>query len=202
MHKFCLILFTALCVRSISIGQQLNNLLITEKSFAGITNNTGIAELERLFGKQHVKDDIDYGPEGADTIQVTKVYPGNAREIVVFWTKNGYHKRIASLETYQVGSPYVTASGLKIGTKLGKLLQVNGHALSFSGPGWDYGGYISSFHNGKLAHSNISYQLFNGDGLPDKLLGDVHLSTDMPLVKNNLNRLYIGRIILVLSRTD
>lgn len=202
MHRFCLILLTVLSVRDISFGQQKYALLITEKSFAGITNNTGIADLERLFGKQHVKDDIDYGPEGADTIQVTKVYPDNAKEIVVFWKKNGYHKRVASLEAYQVGSPYSTADGLKIGTKLGKLLQVNGHALSFSGPGWDYGGYISSFHKGKLAHSNINYQLFNGDGLPDKLLGDVQLSTDMPLVKKNLDRLYIGRITLVLSKSE
>ena len=197
--------FVAVCLLLISqnsFGQKQQSYLITEKSFAGINKTTSLAELQKLFGKNNLKDDIDPGPEGGDSILVTKVFPGKTKEIVVFWAKKGYHKRVVFAECYQPKSPYFTKDSLKIGSTLKKVLEVNGHKINFSGIGWDYGGFISSYNNGKLYKSTINLQLYGKDGVSNKLMGDTQLHTDMPLVKKNLTNLYIGKISLSLSNEE
>jgi hypothetical protein len=80
------------------------------------------------------------------------------------------------------------------------LLAVNGKRISFSGLDWDYGGFISSFGKGRLESSTILFRLNGKDGLPEKLMGDIQLNTDMPLVKKNLDKMVIGQITLVLPK--
>ena len=202
MRPYFFIAVLLLCISQISFGQKQQSYLITEKSFAGITKTTSLAELQKLFGKNNLKDDIDLGPEGGDSIPVTKVYPDKSKEIIVFWAKKGYHKRVVFVECYQSKSPYYTTDSLKIGSTLKKLLQVNGGKINFSGLGWDYGGYISSYNNGKLDKSKINLQLYSKEGVSNKLMGEIQLHTDMPLVKKNLANLYIGRISLSLSNEE
>lgn len=196
-HNLTALFFMFCTCQLSSTAQKTGNHLISAVAFDKVTKTTNFAGLQKLYGKNNVKDDIDPGPEGGDSIKVTIVYPGSAREFSVFWNEKQYHKKIGFVECYQSNSPYFTTDSLKIGSTLKKLLAVNGKRISFSGMGWDYGGSISSFGKGKLEKSPMQFQLAGKDGVSDKLMGDIQLNTDMQLVKKNLDKLYISKISLV-----
>lgn len=168
--------------------------LITAQSFDKITKTSTYKDLQKLYGANNVKDDEDYGPEGADTIKVTKIYAETKNEIVVYWAENKFHKKIASIECYQAGAPYYTSDSIKIGSTLKKLLQVNGKKINFSGTDWDYGGFISSYNKGKLANSSITYSLGSGKNMSQKLMGEGQFNTDMAIVKKNLDKVTVIKI--------
>lgn len=196
-HNLGVLFFLLYTCQLSSTAQSAGDHLVSATAFDKVTRTNNFAGLQKLYGKKNVKDDIDPGPEGGDSIRVTIVYPGSAREFTVFWNEKQYHKKIAIVECYMPHSPYYTTDSLKIGSTLKKLLAVNGKRISFSGMGWDYGGSISSFGKGKLERSPMQFQLAGKDGVTDKLMGDIQLNTDMPLVKKNLDKLYISKITLV-----
>jgi hypothetical protein len=105
------------------------------------------------------------------------------------------HKKIASLEAYQENSPYHTVDGLMRGSTLEELLQLNGKKISFSGFGWDYGGYIQSYNAGAFENSKVHFRLEIADE-GSSLLGDVSFDTDMPEVKKVLNKIRIWQLLL------
>jgi hypothetical protein len=179
-------------------AQQTAN-LITPTSFDQIKKNTTLAELKKLYGSKNVKDDLEYAPEGLDSFKVSKIFKDTQKEIIVQWKKNKLYKQVDMVYTYQKGSPYKTADGLKVGSTLDQLVRVNGKRISFSGFSWDYGGMISSFGKGKLDKSNIYFDLGTEDLLPDGLLGEVELHSDMPLVKKNFKKIFVTRISVVFN---
>jgi len=185
---FCFFAFFILA----AAAQKVN--LITAQSFDRITNTTSYKDLQKLYGAANVKDDIDFGPEGGDSIKVTKVFAETKKEMVVYWTEKGFHKKVASVECYQEGAPYYTGDTVKIGSTLKKLLQVNGKRIDFSGMDWDYGGFISSYNKGKLANAAITYSLGSGKNMSTKLSGEGQFNTDMALVKKNLNNIKVIRL--------
>jgi hypothetical protein len=149
-----------------------------------------------MFGIEKVKEDIDHGPEGSDSIPVTTVFTGTSREFIIFWMDRQFHKKPAYIECRDPRSPYKTEKGIHIGTTLATLVHKNGRPIEFYGLGWDYGGNISSFNMGKLDKLHINYSIGAKEGIPEKLTGDVKLSTDMPSVKKNLTKLFVNKIAL------
>ena len=167
--------------------------LITDTSIGKINKETTYKDLQGLFGN-NLQDTIDYGPEGADSFTVTKLYPNTSRELTIQWQPDKLHMHISSIECYNENSPYHTADSLKAGSTLETLLKINGQKISFYGTGWDYGGIITSYNNGKFKKSNIYFQLATKEGASEKVMGDRELNTDMPVVKANLQKIYISKV--------
>jgi len=174
---------------------QRDSTLITDTSWGLITKTTDIVALKKIYGRANVKDESICGPECADTIKVTTLFRNTPKQIIVYWEDSAYHKRVMMAEASIDGSPYHTADGIKVGSKLSDLLKVNGKRIVFNGFGWDYGGIVTSFNDGKLGNSslNIHLDLVEHTG-QNELYGDRELHTDMPLVKQNLDKIIISTL--------
>ena len=170
--------------------------LVTEESWGPIKRSTPYEKLITLFGAENVRDSVAYGPEGLDSVMATFIYPGQNREMVVYWSDSLIHQDIGSVETYQPGSPYHTATGLKTGSTLQDLLAVNGQQINFYGFGWDYGGTIISYNNGPLQKSSIGFRLDADTTVPMTFYSDSEFNTSMPEIKDNLQKIVVSGMIL------
>jgi len=171
-----------------------NEFLITGKKFSKIDSSVDYSQLQKLYGAGNVTDTIDFGPEGSDTMHITKIFSNTPREITVYWKLNKFHQQISAAECYGENAPYYTSDSLKVGSSLLQLLKANGKKIDFYGAGWDYGGLITSYNQGKFESSAIFFQLSDKPGMNPKLMGDQKLNTEMPLVKGNLQKIVIAKI--------
>ena len=174
----------------------IDSTLVTDSSWGPVTKNADIASLLKIYGNANVKDERICGPECADSIDVTRIYPDTNSEFTVYWKDSLYHRAISFIETRAENSPYHTAAGLKTGSTLQDLLKENGKPISFSGFGWDYGGYIQSFQKGNLDKTPIGFRLDVAETNDNFLLGDTELSTEMPAVKKALDKITVWTLSL------
>lgn len=180
------------------VSAPVDSFLITDSSWGLIRANTGIDELEKIFGKDNVRDVRECDAECMDSIDVTKIYPGGENEITIIWRDTAYHKEIGLIECFGDRPVWHSADGIKIGSGLKDLLKVNGNKISFYGFGWDYGGTVDSYNGGRLEHTVMKLRLnlsesFTGDR---DLYGDIGLDTDMPAVKRAMEKITVWWITL------
>jgi hypothetical protein len=176
-----------------------DSLLITDTSWGLITEKTNFEALQKLYGINNIKDERMCGPECIDSIDVTILYPGAKNETIIYWQDSMYHKSIGMIRCYSDSAGYHTSTGIKIGSGISNLLKLNGQKINFYGFGWDYGGGIISYNNGKLEKSPIQFELdllYDESDAYNKLLGDIELNTEMPLVKKALDKIKIRLITL------
>ena len=173
-----------------------DTLLITDSSWGVITEKTGFDELVKIFGTANVKDETICGPECIDSIRITKVFPDSPKEIIIHWKDSLYHKSIRLIESDQQEAPYYSSYKIKRKTSLKELLAINGRKINFMGFGWDYGGYIQSYNDGKLANSKIRYRLECLNSQNKSLYGDYELATDMPDVEAELDNIFVSQLSL------
>ena len=179
---------------------KIDSTLITDSSWGLITKSTDFAGLQAIFGAANVKDERICGPECADSIDVTKIYPEKNNEFIVYWKDSLYHKSIAFIETYLPDGPYHTDKGLKINSTFEELLKINGKKIIFSGFDWDYGGSIQDYGMGTLQNSPIGYRLAIDEDGGTELSGDSEFNTEMPEVKKNLTKIKISTMSLSFSK--
>ena len=179
---------------------KIDSTLITDSSWGLITKSTDFAGLQSIYGEANVKNERICGPECADSIDVTKIYPEKNNEFIVYWKDSLYHKSVAFIETYLPDGPYHTDKGLKIGSTFEELLKINGKKIIFSGFDWDYGGSIQDYGMGTLQNSPVSFRLeMTGDG-GTELSGDSEFNTEMPEVKKNMAKIKISTLTLSFSK--
>ncbi|HEV7781998.1 MAG TPA: hypothetical protein VGO58_12075 [Chitinophagaceae bacterium] len=177
--------------------------LLTDSSWGLIAEATDLAGLQNSYGISNVKDDRICGAECIDSVDVTLVYPGTSKEFIVYWEDSFYHKKIALIRCYTAEAPYHTANGIKMGTTLSTLLQLNGKPVAFSGFGWDYGGGIISLNNGELEKSNVHFNLAINENVDDNsVYGDTELNSDMPSVKKVTDKIYVTELFLSFNNQD
>ncbi|MEP6700397.1 MAG: hypothetical protein ABJA85_03750, partial [Bacteroidota bacterium] len=175
---------------------KIDSTLLTDSSWGLIKQSTDFAGLQAMYGGANVKDERICGPECADSIDVTKIYPAKSNEFTVYWKDSLYHKAIAFIESYFPDGPYHTANGLKIGSSLEDLLKINGKQIIFSGFDWDYGGSIQDYGMGTLQNSPLGFRLSMDEGGGTELSGDSEFNTEMPEVKKNLTKIKISSLSL------
>lgn len=181
----------------------IDSFLVTDSSWGLITAGTDIDGLKKLYGENNIKDVRECDAECMDSIDVTKVFPGRQNEVTVFWEDTAYHKTIRAIESFNEHPAWHSAEGIKIGSGLKDLLQVNGKKISFYGFGWDYGGTVDSYNGGKLDKSRIGYRLnINEEYSVDSgLYGDTGLDTDMPAVKKAMDKITVWWITLSFQKS-
>jgi hypothetical protein len=180
----------------------IDSLLITDSSWGLIAKTTNFEALQKLYGINNIKDERICGPECIDSIDVTILYPDAKNEAIIYWRDSAYHKEIGMIRCYSDSAGYHTSTGIKIGSGITDLLKLNGQKIDFYGFGWDYGGGIISYNNGKLEKSPIGFELDTQSEVDNNLYGDTELSTDMPLVKKAIDKIKVRLIYLSFYKRD
>ncbi len=157
------------------------NYIITCDSVGIISRNDKEQQLRIKFGETTISRD-SFFLEGMFQEMISVVNKGEVDELKIHWNKHG---QIRMVEIDNPRSPYQLANGVKIGTSLAELTQINQKAISFYGFGWDYGGTINNFNKGVLENQ---FPCFSGVLMQDKenakteinLFGDKVFTTDTP----------------------
>lgn len=105
------------------------------------------ALLIETFGAENVVTGQIDGPEGSTYIGTT-VFPNDPQRMMVFsWFDEDARVDPSNIRL----SPAQTGpGGVRIGMSLAEVAALNGKAFTFSGFGWDYGGY-AGFETGQLS---------------------------------------------------
>lgn len=180
----------------------VDSVLLADGVWGEINVLTTIDDLKKIYGESNLRDETICGPECIDSFDVTKVYPETNKEFIVYWQDSLYHKRIGFIRCYTPGAPYHTADGIKIGTSLQDLVQINGKPVSFLGFGWDHGGSIISLNHGKLETSAVRFNLDIAENTTgdNAVYGDTELNSDMLAVKRLLDKIHVSELFLLFNK--
>lgn len=156
-----------------------------------ISSDTTEQALVKLIGKKNVK----HGPIGTgegETVPGTVLFPDSKdRRMDIIWADEKQHRLPETVNIWGPDSLWRTNSGLKIGVPLKELHKQNGKAFTMSGFGWDYGGRITNWNNGKLQKlyvqpdSSVAIQLGyrQGQSAPRELDGDIEILSSNPAMQ-------------------
>ena len=143
--------------------------------------DSSIDDLVKAFGEGNVQRRTVYGPEGAEKFAASVIFPDTANELIVFWQDNQYGSLPSSVSIRKQGSAWKTVQGIRIGSTLAELNEMNRRPFSFYGFGWDYGGSISNEWDGGVMASvrGVSLVLRATRELPRYYYGDKELKSNL-----------------------
>ena len=105
-----------------------------------------VASLTSRFGSD-AREEALGGPEGSEFAGLALWPDDPSRRLEVFFAEEGP----ATVSSVRVGDKSQwRVAGLALGDPLAKVREANGAAFTFLGFGWDYGGYVSGFGDGRL----------------------------------------------------
>ena len=105
-----------------------------------------VASLKRRFGKDAREETLG-GPEGSEFPGLVLWPDDPSRRLEVFFVEEG----AATVSSVRVGeNSQWRVAGLALGDPLAKVREANGAPFTFLGFGWDYGGYVGGFADGRL----------------------------------------------------
>ena len=141
-------------------AQQNDWLIVPGKRIGPITQDTSRADLDRIFGKENLRDqDIDDGEGGA--LPATLVFPNEtAASLAILWrNKRARVDEVHICQSWYPRDPLLvpsckwrTVNGVSLRTSLEKLESLNGGAFQINEWGTDGGpGLIISWLGGRLS---------------------------------------------------
>lgn len=149
------------------------------------------AFLAQLFGDANVVAETIDGPEGS-TLDATLLFPDDpARRLIVLWQDEMERARPAAV-IIRDDSAWIGPGGVRVGSDLDEVEQINGAPFNVLGFGWDYGG-AAGFPSGVLAEipgacvMSLSFDLdWSREYGPefDAIMGDQQLRSDDPLLRS------------------
>lgn len=156
--------------------------LITCWGVGAIEFDDNLKSLEDKVGEDNITTDSLF-LEGMFQGLITTLWKGESKEVSIHWMENKPpYSAIKYLEISKPGSVYAFANGIKVGSTLAEIEQLNGSAFNLYGFGWDYGGTFIDFGNGKLANNlpcfGGVFQL-NAEAAPS-ISGDQPLKSNAP----------------------
>ncbi|TND08328.1 MAG: hypothetical protein FD123_2359 [Bacteroidetes bacterium] len=153
------------------------------------------AELIEKYGKENVTRDTI--PAGEGTFYIgTKLFPGTNKQVELSWSDTVKFEKLLSamirtgydsLHKPFVNNQWKSKTGIRLGTTLLELEQLNGKPFIIFGFGWDYGGMLQSWDKGKLENAQVFVSLekpeawdYKGElgKLYEKFQGDSQFKTD------------------------
>lgn len=156
-------------------GQPVGDALYLEDLLSVKNHN----ELIQRFGSANVKKDTMIpGPEGT-TLKGTLLFPGTDDEIEIYWENDSTYQNLRNariLAKFKDGDSmanfntrWQSRTGLKLGMPFAQVLELNEKPFIMMGLGWDYGGYISDWQNGKLDGKQLQVRFMEEGNAYDKL---------------------------------
>lgn len=101
------------------------------------------------FGKENIKEETIWLEEGTVEEKVFLLYPGK-NEIQIRFDENN------KIKSVNISSPESqwNVNGITTGLAISELTDLNGNPFEFYGFGWDYGGTVTNWNEGKFASFN------------------------------------------------
>jgi hypothetical protein len=139
------------------------------------------------FGTDNIGRDTAWLPEGMGQIMVTLLYPGTNNEVTFEWSDSATYSTLDAVQVTKDSSEWYSR-GVRIGTTMTELVELNGGDFTFSGFDWDYGGYASFGDEGRLR--GVTVRLGASDQVmtqqqQDSLIGDQQVSSKSELARQN-----------------
>ncbi len=163
-----------------------------------IRATTTEAEVEQYYGAKNIKIQEVPIAEG-DTREGVLLFPGTKNELEIVWDIAADFGQPEFIRISQDNTDWKTQDGITVGTTLETLEKINGKPFKFYGFGWDYGGLVTNWNDGKL-NSYLLVALIpqNFDKLDNTLRGEVELSSDDPKVRELQAK--IGSIVITFQQ--
>ena len=139
-----------------------------------ITQETTEKDLIVIFSALNIKNFTTEANEfeGTPSETYTYIFPNTKNEIQIQWKQ----QKIWIISIYKKGCQWKTIEGITIGSSLDKLLNINKKDFYISGYGWEYGGWVTSWNDGRLAKHQGKMDIFfnegNGSLKGKKFIGD------------------------------
>jgi hypothetical protein len=136
------------------------------------------------YGKEQViRDEVEIG-EG-ETILATIVFPDTPNELIVEWQSDFEYKKLSRIRIERENAQWETEEGIKIGTTLDELIEINGKDFNFYGFDWDYGGTTNEWEDGNVnSQLTVFLDTKKPEGAPSELAGDGLFSSSHPKAKD------------------
>ena len=117
---------------------------------APFTPDATPATLAAHFGRENVIPETVDGPEG-QPLNVTAIYPKDPdRRIEVLFANEEERTGLITVMVTQPTSLWKGPGNIAMGAGIADVETANGGAFSVQGFGWDYGGFVSDWKDGKL----------------------------------------------------
>jgi len=155
--------------------------------------------LVEKIGKNNISDSTELFEEGTVEVNYSKIYPNTEKELMFFWNNNG------TLKSIKLNNPISkwSVNNLKVGMTIDEILKENAKDFYVYGFGWDEGGKIYDWNNGKFSDFNDGlkvYLILNFDEFTeseiDKLSGDnITLNSSDIILKNK--KIIIDKIEII-----
>ena len=164
-------------------------LAIPNQKVGKITSDMKEADIIEAYGQESVKRDSLHVGEGF-YIQSTVVFPDTPKELRIAWEEDKTFEKIARIIVRQENAPWHTPEGLKIGSSLQEVIDLNGTHFNFWGFDWDYAGSVSSWEGGNFDGKGLGVRLnyqVDFEELDSKaveaVIGDREVSSNEPILK-------------------
>ena len=127
-----------------------NFLIVPGTSFGPIGKNTGLGDLERIYGKEGVRVRMEQPPHGDFPRQrAAVIFSGTADEAVAYLADDG--RTVERVVIQNPGGRWQTQDGLRIGTDLRALDRMLGGPFPISAYGQDGGGAVRETRKTRVA---------------------------------------------------
>ena len=117
--------------------------------------NAGHSDLVKAFGNKNVVEQEIDGVEG-QKIKASVLYPDDPKARLEFVWSDEKARRRPTLIRATDQSAWATTKGIRIGTALVEIEQMNGKPFKLSGFDWDYGGRVLDWQGGTLAKPPVA----------------------------------------------
>ena len=112
--------------------------------------NAGHSDLVKAFGNKNVVEQEIDGAEG-QKIKASVLYPDDPKaRLEIVWSDEKARRRPTLIRAADQ-SAWATTNGIRIGTALAEIEQMNGKPFKLSGFDWDYGGRVTDWQGGTLS---------------------------------------------------
>ena len=150
-----------------------------------INGKTTYDDLLLIFGEANLGEaNIPVGDNKVEPGVV--IFPeDDDRRIFIQWAIRNVQPKLVIVE----GKRWKTTKGVGLGTRLSKLVELNGGPVYFAGFDWDFAGYVTSWNGGALEKDHVLREKMTLYLAPKKpyipedyqaLVGDVQFSSDRP----------------------
>jgi hypothetical protein len=165
--------------------EDINWVVIPKIQVGDIKSNCQEKDLITIFGQGNIIQDSIYIGDG-EFRYGSILFPNTENELKIIWESDSSFKDPKSCIFHNKNSNWITNTGIRIGTTLKELEDINDTSFILLGFGWGYGGTVVDWKNGKLKqysnHNGLhirlspsSQYLSNQSKIIEDLSGDIEI---------------------------
>lgn len=159
--------------------------IVPGQSVGEVRGDSTEASLKATYGEDQVRSESLMFAEGMERPGIV-VFPDDPAKRVEVLFGEANPDKIELIRVHGEGSIWQTPQGVKVGTSLKELEQINGKPFVMLGLGWDYGGGVTDWQGGALEGLSLRLEAI-GEGLDQeavsKVSGDREVSSDDPAMQ-------------------